>query len=46
MLVGMGNLLGTRCPHGYGFGQKFIPSMGMRFLADTFFFFIGMGLGK
>jgi hypothetical protein len=37
MLVGMGNPLGTRNPHGYGFGQNFIPVMGMSFLADVFF---------
>jgi hypothetical protein len=37
MLVGMGNPLGTRNPHGYGFGQNFIPVMGMGFLAGVFF---------
>jgi hypothetical protein len=37
MLVGMGNPLGTRNPHGYGFGQNFIPVMGMSFLAGVFF---------
>jgi hypothetical protein len=37
MLVGMRNSLGTRNPHGYGFGQNFIPVMGMGFLADVFF---------
>jgi hypothetical protein len=37
MLVGMGNLLGTQRSHGYGFRQNFIPSMGMRFLANAFF---------
>jgi hypothetical protein len=37
MLVGMGNPLGTRNPHGYEFGQNFIPVMGMSFLADIFF---------
>jgi hypothetical protein len=37
MLVGMGNPLGTRNPHGYGCGQNFIPVMGMGFLADVFF---------
>jgi hypothetical protein len=37
MLVGMGNPLGTRNPHGYGFGQNFIPVMGMGFLASVFF---------
>jgi hypothetical protein len=31
MLVGMGN------PYGYGFGQNFIPVMGMGFLAGVFF---------
>jgi hypothetical protein len=35
--VGMGNPLGTRNPHGYGFGQNFIPVMGMGFLAGVFF---------
>jgi hypothetical protein len=37
MLVGMGNPLGTRNPHEYEFGQKFIPIMGMGFLAGVFF---------
>jgi hypothetical protein len=37
MFVGMGNPLGTRNPHGYGFGQNFIPVMGMDFLAGVFF---------
>jgi hypothetical protein len=37
-LVSMGNPLSTRNPHGYGFGQNFIPVMGMSFLADIFFF--------
>jgi hypothetical protein len=37
MLVGMGNPLGTRNPHGYGLGQNFIPVMGMDFLAGVFF---------
>jgi hypothetical protein len=37
MLVGTGNPLGTRNPHGYGFGQNFISVMGMGFLADVFF---------
>jgi hypothetical protein len=37
MLVGMGNPLGTRNPHGYGFGQNFIPVMSMGFLAGVFF---------
>jgi hypothetical protein len=37
MLVGMGNPLGTRNSHGYGFGQNFVPVMGMSFLAGVFF---------
>jgi hypothetical protein len=37
ILVGMGNPLGTRNPHGYGFGQNFIPVMGKDFLAGVFF---------
>jgi hypothetical protein len=37
MLVGMENPLGTQNPHGYGFGQNFIPVMGMGFLAGVFF---------
>jgi hypothetical protein len=37
MLVGMRNLLGTRNPRGYEFGQKFIPVMDMDFLAVVFF---------
>jgi hypothetical protein len=37
MLVGMGNPLGTRNPHGYGFEQNFIPVMCMGFLAGVFF---------
>jgi hypothetical protein len=37
MLVGMGNPLGTRNPYGHEFGQKFIPVMGMGFLAGVFF---------
>jgi hypothetical protein len=45
MLVGMGNPLGTRNPHGYGFGQNFIPVMGMGFLADVFFL-RGYGFGQ
>jgi hypothetical protein len=45
MLVGMGNPLGTRNPHGYGFGQNFIPVMGMGFLAGTFFL-RGYGFGQ
>jgi hypothetical protein len=45
MLVGMGNSLGTRNPHGYGFGQNFIPVMGMGFLAGVFFL-RGYGFGQ
>jgi hypothetical protein len=45
MLVGMGNPLGTRNPHGYGFGQNFIPVMGMSFLAGVFFL-RGYGFGQ
>jgi hypothetical protein len=45
MLVGMGNPLGTRNPHGYGFGQIFIPVMGMGFLAGVFFL-RGYGFGQ
>jgi hypothetical protein len=45
MLVGMGNPLGTRNPHGYGFGQNFIPVMGMGFLASVFFL-CGYGFGQ
>jgi hypothetical protein len=45
MLVGMGNPLGTRNPHGYGFGQNFIPVMGMGFLAGVFFL-RGYGFGQ
>jgi hypothetical protein len=37
MLMGMGNLLGTPNPYGHGFGQTFIPVMGMSFLMDMFF---------
>jgi hypothetical protein len=37
MLVGMGNPLGTRNPHGHGFRQNLIPVMGMDFLAVIFF---------
>jgi hypothetical protein len=37
MLVGMRNPLGTRNPHGYEFGQIFIPVIGMSFLAGVFF---------
>jgi hypothetical protein len=36
-LVGMENLLVTRNPHGYRFRQKFIPVMGIDFLAGEFF---------
>jgi hypothetical protein len=45
MLVGMGNPLGTQNPHGYGFGQSFIPVMGMGFLAGVFFL-RGYGFGQ
>jgi hypothetical protein len=45
MLVGMGNPLGTQNPHGYGFGQNFIPVMGMSFLASVFFL-RGYGFGQ
>jgi hypothetical protein len=45
MLVGMGNPLGTRNPHGYEFGQNFIPVMGMGFLAGIFFL-RGYGFGQ
>jgi hypothetical protein len=45
MLVGMGNPLGTRNPHGYGFGQNLIPVMGMGFLASVFFL-RGYGFGQ
>jgi hypothetical protein len=41
----MRNLLGTRNPHEYGFGQNFIPVMGMNFLAGVFFF-AGMSLAN
>jgi hypothetical protein len=37
MLVGMGNPLGTRNPHGYEFEQNFIPVIGIGFLASVFF---------
>jgi hypothetical protein len=37
MLVGTGNPLGTRNPHGYGFEQNFILVMGIGFLAGVFF---------
>jgi hypothetical protein len=37
MLVGMGHPLGIRNPYGHEFGQKFIPVMGMGFLAGVFF---------
>jgi hypothetical protein len=40
MLVGMGNPLGTRNPHGYEFGQNFIPVMSMSFLAGVFFLWV------
>jgi hypothetical protein len=45
MLVGMENSLGTRNPHGYGFGQNFIPVTGMSFLAGVFFL-RGYGFGQ
>jgi hypothetical protein len=45
MLVGMGNSLGTRNSHGHGFGQNFIPVIGMSFLADVFFL-RGYGFGQ
>jgi hypothetical protein len=45
MLVGMGNPLGTRNPHGYRFGQNFIPVMGIDFLAGVFFL-RGYGFGQ
>jgi hypothetical protein len=34
MLVGMGNLLGTRNPHKHGFGQNSVHIMDMDFLTD------------
>jgi hypothetical protein len=37
MLVGMRNPLGTLNLHGYGFGQKIIPVIGISFLAGVFF---------
>jgi hypothetical protein len=45
VLVGMGNPLGTRNLHGYGFGQNFIPVMGMSFVAGVFFL-RGYGFGQ
>jgi hypothetical protein len=45
MLVGMENSLGIRNPHGYGFGQNFIPVMGMGFLTSVFFL-RGYGFGQ
>jgi hypothetical protein len=45
MLVGMGNPLGTRNPHGYGFGKNFISVMGMGFLTGVFFL-RGYGFGQ
>jgi hypothetical protein len=45
MLVGMVNPLGTQNPHGYGFGQNFIPVMGIGFLAGVFFL-RGYGFGQ
>jgi hypothetical protein len=44
MLVGMRISLGTRNPYGYGFGQNFIPVMGISFLANIFFL-RGYGFG-
>jgi hypothetical protein len=41
----MENPLGTRNPHGYGFGHNFIPVMGMGFLAGVFFL-RGYGFGQ
>jgi hypothetical protein len=37
--------LGTRNPHGHGFGQNFIPVMGMGSLAGIFFL-RGYGFGQ
>jgi hypothetical protein len=45
VLVGMGNLLGTRNPHGHAFGQNFIPVMGMGFLTGVFFLHV-YGFGQ
>jgi hypothetical protein len=45
MLVGMGNPLGTQNPHGYGFGQNFIPVIGMGFVTGVFFL-RGYGFGQ
>jgi hypothetical protein len=45
MLVGIGNPLGTRNLHEYGFEQNFIPVISMSFLADVFFF-VDTDLGK
>jgi hypothetical protein len=41
----MENPLGTRNPHGYEFGQNFIPVTGMVFLAGVFFLH-GYGFGQ
>jgi hypothetical protein len=45
MLVGMENPLSTRNPHGYEFGQNFIPVMGIGFLTGVFFL-CGYGFGQ
>jgi hypothetical protein len=45
ILVGMGNPLGTRNPHGHGFGQNFIRVMSMGFLVGVFFL-RGYGFGQ
>jgi hypothetical protein len=37
MLVDIKNPLDIQNPHGYGFGQNFIPAMNMSFLAGIFF---------
>jgi hypothetical protein len=42
---GYGKPVGTQNPHGYGFGQNFIPIMGMSFLAGIFFL-RGYGFGQ
>jgi hypothetical protein len=45
MLVGMENPLGTRNPHGHGFGQNFIPVMGIGFFGERIFL-VGYGFGQ
>jgi hypothetical protein len=45
MLVGIRNPLGIQNPHGHGFGQNFVPVMGMGFLAAVFFL-RGYGFGQ